>query len=230
MLASMFSGRHHLDTDKDGNFFIDRNGKYFEHILDFLRDDRHLPPKEDFEEVLNDAEYFGIEAYVERLKNSPPLFPKYVLLERSRSSVNDYHEIKEEVVKLAKLNSFNDFSKIHSESTSSVYIVKYMELPSLFQGIIPDETTGQKLLVRSFEDVKANWVHPENVRSTVCIKEENIGDFEGFVRVLVYDLRQEGYNVHYSYTCNYTKPRWNDIEYKNTNTVIMKFIWESIPI
>ena len=43
MLAAMFSGRHHLDTDSEGRYFIDRDGTYFEYILNFLRDSKQLP-------------------------------------------------------------------------------------------------------------------------------------------------------------------------------------------
>jgi hypothetical protein len=37
MLAAMFSGRHALTADEDGSYFIDRDGKHFGHILNFLR-------------------------------------------------------------------------------------------------------------------------------------------------------------------------------------------------
>jgi hypothetical protein len=37
MLAAMFSGRHALTPDEDGSYFIDRDGKHFGHILNFLR-------------------------------------------------------------------------------------------------------------------------------------------------------------------------------------------------
>ena len=37
MLAAMFSGRHQVTPDDDGSFFIDRNGRHFQHILDYLR-------------------------------------------------------------------------------------------------------------------------------------------------------------------------------------------------
>jgi len=37
MLAAMFSGRFSLKLDEDGEYFIDRNGKVFEIILDWLR-------------------------------------------------------------------------------------------------------------------------------------------------------------------------------------------------
>ena len=68
MLAQIFSGPRTLDKDKDGNYFIERNGKHFDHILDFLRDDKYLPPKDVMKEVLKDANYFGLNEYVYRLQ------------------------------------------------------------------------------------------------------------------------------------------------------------------
>ena len=38
VLGSMFSGRHELHPDEDGEVFIDRDGKHFGHILNVLRD------------------------------------------------------------------------------------------------------------------------------------------------------------------------------------------------
>ena len=37
MLEAMFSGRHALEQDEDGSFFIDRDGTHFWHILNYLR-------------------------------------------------------------------------------------------------------------------------------------------------------------------------------------------------
>jgi len=70
MLAKMFTGQRTPEKDKDGNYFIDRNGKHFDHILDFLRDDKYLPPHDVIEEVLKDAKYFRLYGYVERLQLS----------------------------------------------------------------------------------------------------------------------------------------------------------------
>ncbi|KAJ1444067.1 BTB/POZ protein [Ochromonadaceae sp. CCMP2298] len=37
MIGCMFSGRHALPKGEDGYFFIDRDGRHFYHILNFLR-------------------------------------------------------------------------------------------------------------------------------------------------------------------------------------------------
>jgi hypothetical protein len=68
--------------DKDGNYFIERNGKHFDHILDFLRDDKYLPPKDVMKEVLKDAKYFGLYEYVYRLQPlhiCEPIWTKIVI-------------------------------------------------------------------------------------------------------------------------------------------------------
>jgi BTB/POZ domain-containing protein KCTD7/14 len=38
MLAAMFSGRHNVNKDEDGRYFIDRDGTHFRYILNYLRD------------------------------------------------------------------------------------------------------------------------------------------------------------------------------------------------
>ena len=38
MLAAMFSGRHNVQKDEDGRYFIDRDGTHFRYILNYLRD------------------------------------------------------------------------------------------------------------------------------------------------------------------------------------------------
>ncbi|XP_046556817.1 BTB/POZ domain-containing protein KCTD7-like isoform X1 [Haliotis rubra] len=101
MLAVMFSGRHNLDTDPDGNYFIDRDGTHFHHILNFLRHD-DPPPADLAEEILKDAVYYGIDPLIDHLKSSPALFTEYVVRENLRSKLVKYHDIKDDIINLAK--------------------------------------------------------------------------------------------------------------------------------
>ncbi|RZC77808.1 hypothetical protein C5167_001966 [Papaver somniferum] len=67
MLAAMFSGRHTLSQDSEkGPVFVDRDGKHFRHILNWLRDGA-IPVLKDSEflELLREAEYYQLLGLVE---------------------------------------------------------------------------------------------------------------------------------------------------------------------
>ncbi|XP_026428010.1 FH protein interacting protein FIP2-like isoform X1 [Papaver somniferum] len=67
MLAAMFSGRHTLSQDSEkGPVFVDRDGKHFRHILNWLRDGV-IPVLKDSEylELLREAEYYQLLGLVE---------------------------------------------------------------------------------------------------------------------------------------------------------------------
>ena len=98
MLAEMFNGQNTPDKDTDGNYFIDRNGKHFDHILDFLRDNSYRPPKDVILEVLEEAEYFKLSTYVEKLKQSPPIWPTIERIELGRRQIVQYDEFKNQIV------------------------------------------------------------------------------------------------------------------------------------
>ena len=44
MIGAVFSGRHALPTDDEGYFFIDRDGRHFHNILNFLRSPEQFKP------------------------------------------------------------------------------------------------------------------------------------------------------------------------------------------
>ncbi|KAL3644127.1 FH protein interacting protein fip2 [Castilleja foliolosa] len=70
MLAAMFSGRHTICQDSDkGYVFVDRDGKHFRHILNWLRDGV-IPTLKDSEysELLREAEYFQLIGLMEEIK------------------------------------------------------------------------------------------------------------------------------------------------------------------
>lgn len=62
MLAAMFSGRHAIKRDKENRVFIDRDGKYFAYILEFLRNGSVILPKDPTEirKIKKETEFFGL--------------------------------------------------------------------------------------------------------------------------------------------------------------------------
>ncbi|KAJ0735801.1 putative chromatin remodeling & transcription regulator BTB-POZ family [Helianthus annuus] len=71
MLAAMFSGRHTVNKDPEkGYVFIDRDGKHFGHILNWLRDGvAPILNLSDLERIqlLREAEYYQLLGLVERI-------------------------------------------------------------------------------------------------------------------------------------------------------------------
>lgn len=61
MLCAMFSGSCPIDRDSDGRYFIDRDGKYFSYILNYLRDPiNFVISVETIPPVLVEAEYYQV--------------------------------------------------------------------------------------------------------------------------------------------------------------------------
>mmetsp|Transcript_35527 Transcript_35527/g.82997 ORF Transcript_35527/g.82997 Transcript_35527/m.82997 type:complete len:136 (+) Transcript_35527:126-533(+) len=61
MLGRMFSGSHPVLRDKDGSFVLDRDGRHFHHILNFLRDGS-VPiglSRVDRLELLREVDFYG---------------------------------------------------------------------------------------------------------------------------------------------------------------------------
>ncbi|XP_043928630.1 BTB/POZ domain-containing protein KCTD21 [Protopterus annectens] len=70
MLGTMFSGKMPIKKDNHGNCFIDRDGKIFRYILNFLRTS-HLDLPEDFQEMSllkREADFYQIQPLIEVLK------------------------------------------------------------------------------------------------------------------------------------------------------------------
>jgi len=78
MLASMFSGRHPIQPDENGYHFIDRDGKIFEYIIKFLRDDKiNLDdvPKNIIKNIMDEAEYYNMTSLLTFLQKH--ITPEY---------------------------------------------------------------------------------------------------------------------------------------------------------
>ncbi|KAF5783898.1 putative chromatin remodeling & transcription regulator BTB-POZ family [Helianthus annuus] len=70
MLAAMFSGHHTVCKDDKGYVFIDRDGKHFRHILNWLRDGvAPVSNLSDLErvELLREAEYYQLLGLVDMI-------------------------------------------------------------------------------------------------------------------------------------------------------------------
>uniref|UniRef100_UPI00398EDF8B BTB/POZ domain-containing adapter for CUL3-mediated RhoA degradation protein 2 n=1 Tax=Pristiophorus japonicus TaxID=55135 RepID=UPI00398EDF8B len=67
MLKAMFSGRMEVLTDKEGWILIDRCGKHFGTVLNYLRDDSIILPKSrrEIKELLAEAKYYLIQGLVD---------------------------------------------------------------------------------------------------------------------------------------------------------------------
>ena len=70
MLAAMFSGRHPICRDSNGNAFIDRDGDVFAHVINFLRTHKVFVAEDDVvlrRKIRTEAKYFQIRELQELL-------------------------------------------------------------------------------------------------------------------------------------------------------------------
>lgn len=73
---SMFSGKMKPSVQVDGAYFIDRDGKMFKYILDYMRNlDRWLPPvnTDTLTRLVNEADYFCLQGMTDKIKESIPI-------------------------------------------------------------------------------------------------------------------------------------------------------------
>ncbi|XP_076090311.1 uncharacterized protein LOC143062530 [Mytilus galloprovincialis] len=225
MLGAMFSGRHKLDADRNGDYFIDRNGKYFHYILEFLRDENVMPPSGTRERVLKEADYFGIKPLAEKLRRYPPLFPDGVILDNLRNKVTDYLIIKAKIAELSTMDVIEN-SEIYCQKASFVYVTWYTT---------ENLVNGREYQTRStFEDVVSSWVGSKlNVDKTLCVYSDGYPpDIAEFYRVLLYDLTSDGFvlsmkNHYRSIPNSYIWYEYNNQAYAAVQWMTLEFTWES---
>ncbi|KAJ6296747.1 hypothetical protein OIU78_022465 [Salix suchowensis] len=98
MLAAMFSGRHTVSEDPDkGYVFIDRDGKHFRHILNWLRDGV-VPTLADAEysELMREAVYYQLLGLVEGITS--------VLAKRREGDELDAELTRADIIKCIQYN------------------------------------------------------------------------------------------------------------------------------
>ncbi|XP_076452423.1 BTB/POZ domain-containing protein KCTD7-like [Babylonia areolata] len=169
MLAAMFSGRHQVDQDKDGNYFLDSNGHIFGQILEFLRNGS-LPEKKDTLMVYRDANYYGLHELVDKLSLRPEI-AAYTVREAQKAQFPNYAEVRELVIRTAIVNaSVNRVGEVNIYAFRKEFVPKAHNFNTL-HACIADQA----------HVIVGPW--------------ESAADEENFVRCLETDLVEDGYNV-----------------------------------
>ncbi|CAF4510830.1 unnamed protein product [Rotaria sp. Silwood1] len=109
MLAVMFSGRYSLVRDKTGRIFIDRDGRFFGHILNYIRCNQ-MPIESIALDVLHEAEFFCITSLIAKLENSSPCVISLRRRESFRRLIPDYEHMKMDIINksIEKRSAFHE--------------------------------------------------------------------------------------------------------------------------
>ncbi|XP_063301028.1 BTB/POZ domain-containing protein KCTD14 isoform X1 [Pelobates fuscus] len=99
-LYDMFNGQPKLRTDSEGRFFIDREGKNFIYILEYLRSSQ--VPTQCIQEVYKEALFYEIEPLVKKLEETPQIFGEQVGRKQFLARVPNYSENIEVMIRIAR--------------------------------------------------------------------------------------------------------------------------------
>lgn len=170
MLAAMFSGRHHIDKDKDGNYFLDSNGAIFGQILEFLRYGSLVPEKDTAYLVYRDASYYGLHELVDKLSLRPEI-AAITVKESQKAQFPNYLEKKESVIRAA----------IENASVSRVGDVNVYAFRKEFVAKAHNFNNKHACVIDHAHVVIGPW--------------ESSADEETFIRCLENDLIEDGFNL-----------------------------------
>ncbi|XP_068120941.1 BTB/POZ domain-containing protein KCTD14 [Hyperolius riggenbachi] len=99
-LFELFNGQPKLRTDSEGRYFIDRDGKYFKYILEYLRNGQI--PTQFIPEVYREAQFYEIEPLVKKLEETPQIFGEQVGRKQFLARVPNYQENIEVMIRIAR--------------------------------------------------------------------------------------------------------------------------------
>lgn len=211
MLSAMFSGRFEPELDSEGRFFIDRDGKHFEHILNYLRDSSIIPPSTVALQVYQEAKYYQIE----RLMTQLECFPSVMAITKLRDQKNkmgDNYEHWKQMLLDAVCQKYNDVIRFSIGQECMITAVRYISKQDYLSAASPCNTcTKQELTSPELEkkpQPKHNFYCSDDSgmhlsynigcdlpTMDLVIPEDEISDICLFTSLLEKDLRSDGFCV-----------------------------------
>lgn len=195
MLAAMFSGRHELDTDSEGRYFIDRDGTYFIHILNFLRDRNQLPAADIALEVYKEAQFYQIEDLIEILERFSVVFSHKLENARRLKLGRDFSKWQQTIITHAQEKSLQNLT-----STSKVSLLSLEDHRKIMEcgdcvgphahNLVVSKSAKQGLVhhQETFDYVQRRF---KETYLVVCIL--NNTEMKLFISITEADLKNSGY-------------------------------------
>ena len=181
MLAAMFSGRHPLTCNSKGYYFIDRDGKLFRYIINFLRNQEIHLPKDNpqlISDLLHEAEYFQLSSLINilngiQVKNDVTqiTYKELVMLVNSSRPIQaPFLSMSFLVIKYLDLNAANlqgcDFSNTNIFETNFAH--------ANLSGCIFEHSIVQKSIFTDCILRKGNFVYANfsgnDMKRAICIE------------------------------------------------------------
>ncbi|XP_063420346.1 BTB/POZ domain-containing protein KCTD14-like [Mytilus trossulus] len=219
MLGVMFSGRYKLDLTDDGRYFIDRNGDYFEHILEFLRDSSYLPPKDFLFAVFREADYFALDALCDKMTMTPPIYP---FCGDRPDPVPNYMEIKENIMKESR-----DFVKATARGQTIVYLLALQAIED--HQPYPEYVYSSEIkhLLKIVVPIDSPWdcfSHQSNAIKSI-VDEQDIEGIEDVPPILTFKAESKDHALSVS-NCLFfdLKKHGLDIKMENENCTSLGFV------
>lgn len=190
MLSAMFSGRHNIICNSKGYYFIDRDGKLFRYIINYLRTQEitlHLDHSQLIQDLLIEAEYFQLNSLVSLLKDLkqkseiPRISYKELIsiVNSARPLQAPYLSMANLVLKFLDFNSANlqgcDFSNTtivevnfaHANLSSCVFDYSIVQ-KSIFTDCIMRKTTCMYSNFSGNDMKRANCIETNFTKAKLC--------------------------------------------------------------